>query len=187
VNEVPEVGMGDIANNPDQTTNSWLNTQVFINAIDMLVANELIRQHDWVVKGDPDAVLFPDRIRTHLTNSGQTGNAAFLENCFHDGQWWLYGSLELFSKPAMERYRDRAEQECRQGLDWHGWGEDMYMDVCMKKLGAAAIISGTIVADHYCSPRDCHDGEPAAFHPFKSKDAWRDCLSQSTGRSFAPA
>jgi hypothetical protein len=184
VNQVDEVTMGDIANNPGETTNSWLNTQIFINAIKMLVDNGIMWDHDWTVKGDPDAVIFPDRIRTHIIASGSTGTPAFYENCFHDGQWWLYGSIEVFSKEAMKRYQDSGEKECESGMSWQGWGEDMYMAECMHRLGAAAVQSGSLVADHYCSPRDCSDGEAGAFHPFKTKDDWRGCLEASTGMSF---
>jgi len=187
VNNVDNVGMGDIANNADQTTNSWLNTQNFINAITMLVNDHLMWEHDWTVKADPDAVIFPDRVRTHVTASGATGTAAFYENCFNEGMWKLYGAIEIFSKEAMERYRDAGQKECEWGEDWKGWGEDMYMSVCMHKLGAAAIQSSDLVGDNYCLPRDCSDTGPAAFHFYKTKDDWRWCLEASTGLSFPSA
>jgi len=41
-----------------------------------------------------------------------------------------------------------------------------------------------LVGDAYCAPRDCSDGEPAVFHPYKTKDDWRGCLEAATGMSF---
>lgn len=84
----------------------------------------------------------------------------------------------------MERYRDAGQRECDWGENWKGWGEDMYMDVCMHKLGAAAIQDSDLVGDKYCVPKDCSDGGPAAFHFYKTKDEWRGCLEASTGMSF---
>jgi len=182
VNQVDEVTMGDISTG--QTTNSWLNTQIFINAINMLVNNDIMWDHDWIIKGDPDAVILPDRIRTHIIASGSTGTSSFYENCFNDGKWLLYGSIEIFSRDAMQRYKDAGQEVCEWGMQWQGWGEDMYMAECMHKLGAAAVQSGSLVGDAYCAPRACSDGEPAAFHPFKTKDDWRRCLEAATGMSF---
>jgi len=180
VSSTDDVGKGDV-NNEWQTTSSWLNTQNFINAINILVGSDLIWEHDWTVKADPDAVIFPDRVRTHVIASGATGTAAFYENCFNEDRWKLYGAIEIFSKEAMERYRDAGQQECEWGEDWKGWGEDTYMDVCMHKLGAAAIQSSDLVRDNYCVGEewDCSDDGPAAFHFFKTADAWRQCLEGS--------
>jgi len=181
VNEVDDVTMGDIKNHPGETTNSWLNTQIFINSIKMLVNSGILWDHDWIIKGDPDAVIFPERVRKHIVASGSTGTVAFYKNCFHDGEWWLYGSIEVFSKEAMELYRDAGEEKCEMGMSWQGWGEDMYMAECMQKLGATAVHSGSLVADDYCAPRDCSDQEAAVFHPHKSKEKWRSCYKKSGG------
>jgi len=181
VNKVDDVTMGDIANNAGETTNSWLNTQIFINSIKMLVEHPggILWDHDWIVKGDPDAVIFPDRVRKHIIGSGSTGTAAFYKNCFQGGKWWLYGSIEIFSKEAMLLYRDGGEEQCEIGMPWQGWGEDMYMAECMQKMGATEVHSHSLVADDYCAPRDCTDQEAAVFHPHKTKDDWRRCYHES--------
>merc|ERR1719436_705774 len=60
------------------TTRSFLNTFTFIKAWDRLIEEGLI-WHDWVVKVDPDTVVPPDRLRTHL--APHTGDAVYFANC----------------------------------------------------------------------------------------------------------
>lgn len=52
-------------------TASWLNTETFIRAWETVINENQFSNHDWVVKVDPDAVFFPDRLREHLSNAIQ--------------------------------------------------------------------------------------------------------------------
>jgi hypothetical protein len=176
-NPAPSGEVGNLAA-PGVTTNSWLNTQVFITAFSTLMSDskERLWQYEWLVKADPDAVFFPDRIRNHLRD--HTGQATYFVNC-NMGGWKLFGSIEAFSKEAMRRYQD-GQGTCST-LDWHGWGEDSYMQHCMDALGVPATPDFNLVGDSRCSWAACSDKLRVAFHPFKDLNSWANCWRQSTG------
>jgi hypothetical protein len=159
------------------TTNSWLNSEVFLYAWGAVLGNTSIGdkalQYDWVVKADPDAVLIPHRLRWHLQNHNAK-QAWYLRNCH--GQ--LYGAVETFSQGAMERYHDSWVQKCATE-PWHGWGEDMYMRVCMDRLGVWGFNDDMIVGDERCNPAACWDHSRAAFHAYKNVGAWMNCWYQA--------
>merc|ERR1712218_22448 len=161
-----------------QTTNSWLNTQVFINAFDTILSDSRKRvwHHDWLVKVDPDAVFFPDRLRLHL--KPHTPGCLYLTNCNHGGPQ-LYGALEVYSKQAMGLYKDQSWR-CKGMPGKEGWGEDSYFRKCMDLLGVGMIADYALVGDGRCMYAPCTDGWRAAFHPFKDVGAWFWCYDQST-------
>lgn len=177
VNAVPAVPAGTYGVN-GMTTSSWLNTNVFIMAWDTLMGSGKLWRHDWVVKVDPDAVFLADRLRRILTP--YTGGPKFMLNCNFNGPK-IFGALEVFSVPAIGAYKDRIG-ECKTGMNWHGWGEDMYMQECMKRLGVAAIEDFTLVGDDRCGYTPCTNKERVAFHAFKNMVAWNGCYEQATGR-----
>jgi hypothetical protein len=176
-NPAPPDAMGNL--NSGATTNSWLNTQNFILAFDTLLLDSKkgIQHHDWLIKADPDAVIFPDRLRQYLFS--HTGHATYLVNCQKE-TWRLYGAVEAFSKEAMARYRQN-KWKCKS-LPWHGWGEDTYMQKCMDSLGVQAFPAFTLVGDSRCSYAPCSDNFRAAFHPFKDVGSWMNCWNQSVAR-----
>lgn len=175
VNPVSNVGMGNLAA-PGVTTNSWLNTQIFITAFATILADteKRVWHNDWLIKADPDAVFFSSRMRVHLKK--HNGHAAYLVNC-NSGGWKLYGSIEAFSKQAMGRYNDHAKKCLR--LPWHGWGEDSYMQHCMDMLQVRAIPDFALVGDARCSYAPCSDQWRAAFHPFKDVGGYMNCYKSS--------
>merc|ERR1712060_427497 len=97
----------------------------------MFIHSGALWSHDFVVKADADAVFFPDRLRPRLHSF--VGQRIYTANC---GKWpsvpLLYGSIEVFSVPAIQEYASRI-QECKD-LPWQGWGEDYYMQQCMDLL-----------------------------------------------------
>jgi len=173
-NPAPPLSMGVLGG--DVTTNSWLNTQVFIDAFASIIADKKGRlwKHDWLVKVDPDAVFHPERLRWHL--KAHTPGSAYFTNCNCNGPK-LYGSLEVFSRQAMGAYKDMVET-CL-ALNWHGWGEDSYMQKCMDAIGVPMIADYTLVGDSRCMAAPCTDGYRAAFHPFKDISNWRHCWNAS--------
>jgi len=168
VNMVAPVPAGVLGVN-GATTNSWLNTQVFIQAWDTLMTSNKLWAHDWVVKVDPDAIFLPERLRPKLAPHK---GPMFLLNCNWNGPK-IFGALEVFSVPAIQTYF-RQIGICK-GLDWHGWGEDMYMQECMKTLHIPAFEDYAVVGDDRCGHAPCTDPARAAFHAFKNIMDWNGC------------
>merc|ERR1719433_1157006 len=55
------------------------NSRLFMNVWEAVKTSGAWAMADWTVKADPDAVMFADRLRTHL--KGHTGWANFIVNC----------------------------------------------------------------------------------------------------------
>lgn len=172
-NDVEASDMGDWKTGA--ATSSFLNTQTFLLAWDSVLASNKWQGHDWVVKVDPDCVFFPDRLRAHLV-SIQTA-PIFILNCDKLGGR-MYGALEVFSVPAVQKYHDNVPQ-CKN-MDWHEWGEDLYMESCMRGLGVEGISDFNMVGDDRCTPADCLDTSRAAFHPYKESSDYWGCFVEST-------
>jgi len=61
------------------------------------------------------------------------------------------------------------------------WGEDMFIDMCLwKVLKSRREDDFRILMEDHCAPpsgwNSCTDTTVAAFHPFKSEDAYLQCL-----------
>jgi len=178
VNEATPVTMGQYGVN-GQKTDSFLNTATFLLAWDTLISSGKLWPHDFVVKVDPDAVFFPDRLRKHM--EPRVGQSVYVPNC---GKWAsgpkLYGSMEVFSVEALRTYESRVE-ECKK-LPWQGWGEDYYMQHCMDLLGVQMASDFQQVGDERCIAAPCTDWTKVAFHDFKDPDDWMDCFEQGISR-----
>jgi len=178
VNDVPKVTMGQYGVN-GQKTDSFLNTQTFLLAWDSLLSSNKLWSFDFVVKVDPDAVFFPDRLRKHMKE--HVGKNVYVPNC---GKWGsgpkLYGSLEVFSIAAMEAYSSRV-QECKN-LPWKGWGEDYYMQHCMDLLGVQMASDFDQVGDDRCIAAPCTDWTKVAYHDYKKPEEWIKCFEQAIAR-----
>jgi len=173
VNKADDLSIGDLA--AGAKTNSWLNTLVFIRAFATIIWKGNLWKHDWVVKADPDAVFFPDRLRKHVAN--YTGKSAYFANCY-DKRPRLYGAVEVYSKQAMGAFQDNQKM-CQKKLPWHGWGEDYYMEHCLDMIGVRRISDFKLVGDWRCMGAPCTDGWRAAFHPFKDWKSYWHCWCQS--------
>jgi hypothetical protein len=168
------------------TTDSWVNTAIFMEAWNMLDADGVFRTCDWTVKVDPDAVFFPRRLAPRLTPHTESGgNGYFVNNCgaFVEFGWSeFYGSLEVFSQVAVEKYLVKANQHrCRTELEWDGWGEDLFISQCMVMLGVDHIDLFDMLGDKRCVAAPCTDTTKVAFHDFKDSASWFDCWRQSGG------
>jgi len=160
-------------------TVSFKNTQIFISAWNILVGSGALFKHNWTVKADPDAVLFPERLRWHLKPHTDGDVPKHLKNCNYKGLAALYGSLEVFNQHAMWAYKQK-HQKCMDELPWQHWGEDQWIDTCMWKiLGSAPVNDYTLVGDHRCMKAECEDTWRAAFHDYKTEWSYLDCYQRS--------
>lgn len=160
------------------TTDSFLNTEVFLIAWDTLIGSGQIWPFDFVVKVDPDAVFFPDRLRKHVLE--YVGKPVYFSNCGkYGGEVLLYGSLEVFSTQALKIYQQNIKT-CK-ALPWKGWGEDYYMQKCMNKLGVENVPDTKQVGDHRCVAAPCTDYTRVAFHDFKDPKSWFECFQEALG------
>lgn len=157
------------------------NTELFIQAWHAIQNFTAASQFDWTLKVDPDALLLPDRLRTHLIPF--TGQKVYLKNCdlYHGNAGWpkMYGALEVFSKRAIQSYFANKER-CFKQLDLHSWGEDVFMMKCMDRLYVRSVNDMSVSIDGLCSKQDhlkvnCSDETAAVFHPLKSARSWLEC------------
>lgn len=180
VNDLPSVPMGKLGGK-GVATSSYLNTETFIWAWDTLMNSGKLWKKDFAVKVDPDCVFFPDRLRQHLALSGVTGKPSYLLNCKYKfqgkAQAKIFGALEVFSVPALQKYQENT-LTCKN-MDWEGWGEDLYMEQCMKLLEAKGVEDFELVGDSRCNAAPCSDISRVAYHPFKEIDDYEECWLQS--------
>jgi len=182
VNDVKPVKMGEFGKD-GQTTNSFLNTEIFMIAWETLIGNPRMWAHDWIAKVDPDAVFFPDRLRLFVKE--HTGETAYYTNCWWDMQvgpkgGLMFGSLEVFSQKAIGAYH-AGTARCK-ALDWRGWGEDMYMQKCMNALGVGKVPEFDIFYDVNCNQGSCEDKSRVSYHPYKDVGSYWGCWEKSGGR-----
>ncbi|CAE7298547.1 unnamed protein product, partial [Symbiodinium sp. KB8] len=111
------------------------NSQVFMRTWMTLLNNNDWWHYDFVAKVDPDAVLFPERMRGHL--SWHVGQPVFFLNC---AKWhpMMYGALEVFSKQALGRY-----------LAQHGKCESGLHENCHANDGSVFKLQASIQKNHW--------------------------------------
>jgi len=166
------------------TTNSWLNTKTFLQVWDLAKKDGRIEKHDWTVKVDPDAVFFPDRLRTHLASHTNKDANLYVMNCNRFAEVALYGSIEIFSKKALETYL-AGQDSCRRTLPWQGWGEDFFMSHCMDMLRVGRVYDFGLLSDKRCFYSPCSDTSKVVYHDYKDASphgAWFQCYDQSIHR-----
>jgi len=154
-----------------------LNTEVFVRAFEAVRADPKFKASDWVVKVDPDAVFFPQRLKQHILRVAPArGGALYFINC--KASFGLFGALEVFSKRAMETYSDGVHH-CKAKLDWKEWGEDLWMRRCMDLLNVQHVNDFKLLSDAYCGaqPSPC-TAHSVAFHPFKAPETYFTCWRQ---------
>jgi len=188
--KVADSVMGD-PSKPGVTTASFLNTVAFMQVWDEVIKEGKFLFHDWVVKVDPDAVFFPERLRDRLAQYTPTAKlenpAVYFVNCditygpldtLPFGK--VFGSLEIYSRNALAEYGIGGERECKK-MPWQGWGEDFYMQKCMEMLGVTHIQDFTMVGDKRCHFAPCTDKTRVSFHDWKNIPSYFDCWGQSLG------
>jgi len=179
-------GEKGVLDNGRVTTDSFLNSQVFIQAWGVVMGQTRAASMDWIVKADPDAVFFPERLRQRLAeHMASGGESAFYMNCnrvFGPGEEpsKLFGSLEVFSQSAVRAFQSQRRR-CEEELDWHGWGEDYFMSHCMDHIGVARVEDFDSFSDNRCNSAPCDDATKVSFHDFKDEGSWFWCWETSLG------
>jgi len=180
------VHMGNLSK-AGTTTSSWLNTVIFMKAWELVLDDGRWWNHEWTVKVDPDAVFFPWRLKVKLYPYYRAGDyngpALYVGNCdrsWHGGpqKLKLFGSLEVFSRNALGMYKADGDQ-CKEKLDWEGWGEDFYMQNCMEMLKVGAVNGVSFLGDARCYYAPCSDASKVAYHDFKDVGSYFACWGQS--------
>jgi len=176
-----------------------VNREIFVRVWHEVAADPRPYGRDWIVKADADAVFFPDRLRALLRKSwspdGSSGDyKTFLKNC----KYGMYGAVEVISHDALVTYENNSAWTCRSTAkgrgpmgEFHGicddMPEDMYLERCLKMLGATEVDAFDLLLDtechvqHWTSPFPCTSGQ-AAFHPFKKVDDWVACYEANQPR-----
>lgn len=156
-----------------------LNTEIFLKAWEQVKADGLYIQHDWIVKVDPDAVFFPQRLRYHLVRMSSVSADAslyFLSCRLSLG----LGALEVMSRVTLLIFYGGLER-CKQVLPWRSFGEDMFLRRCLDFLGVVPRTDFSLVSDGYCGdqPSPCISGR-VAFHPFKDVETYLKCAHEAS-------
>jgi len=157
------------------------NAKLFMAVWDAIIALGRFANYDWTLKVDPDAVILPWRVREHM--APHVGEKVYVVNCnkFPDSPNFpmMYGSLEIFSGPAMLVYAEKS-WSCGKELPWADWGEDYFMTKCMDYIGVGRIADFGVIGDDVCTGANCQDTYTGAFHPFKDVDSWHECWDAAT-------
>jgi len=115
-------------------TKSWLNSAIFINAWKIILESKIWVNAQYIVKADPDAVFFPDRLVAYLGHAGAWHHKEnqFAVNCNFQGKTKLFGALEVFTHESIYKFNNQFD-DCKSQLPWkeQGMGEDEYMEQCM--------------------------------------------------------
>jgi len=145
---------------------------------------------DWTVKADADTFLCTGRLKGKLWRQHvPQEEASFWINydaAHLPGPLDFLGPLEVFSKSAMELFREKGDEVCPNPAV-QSQGEDGFMKDCMFKLGAKARVDYSLLmnACDWCDPVDphrCADSSYASFHPFKTMEVYDKCLKHSGAR-----
>jgi len=167
------------------------NTLLFIEAWRAVIQRGDFDFYDWTLKVDPDAVMLPDRVRTHLlpyTGLGEGKHYVLNCNAYPERPDFpmMYGALEAFSRKAVQQYAWGHNKSCVNGFHWQDWGEDVFMVSCMNSLGISKLSDMKLIGDNNCignghQGADCNNDQLAAFHPFKDIRSWSACFQAATG------
>lgn len=158
------------------------NTALFMNVWEAVRFVGRWALTEWTIKADPDAVLLPDRLRTHLRP--WVGQPVYVKNCnsptlIQQGPM-MFGSVEAISHQGMERYYyGGGEWRCKKNYQY---GEDRWLGECFNEIGVQGVGDWHMVGDKLCilpecgnaGCSNCGDGR-AAYHHYKSPESWLGC------------
>jgi len=163
-----------------------LNTPIFIKLWKQVFQDGQFRLAAWTAKVDPDAVFVASRLRgvvaTTALAKAQEGRGMFFDNCEYKQS--LHGALEVLSRKALEVYGDESKDKC----DARIMQEDVYLRSCLLYKLKVANFQGDwkILAEEYCywDWKTCQN-DHVAFHPFKTLEAYKECLTSAEEHSTA--
>jgi len=106
---------------------------------------------------------------------------AYLINC----KLGLHGPIEVLTARAVSTYV--AGMDRCTGLLANKWGEDYFMDECMRRLKVRRLEEFSLLRDKACgqNPVPCVSAD-VVFHPFKSIKGWFTCWRKAKDRGHWP-
>lgn len=159
--------------------NLALNSDVFVNVWKKVFSTRKFDLCDWTVKVDPDAVFFPDRLRSQVQDS-RPDDHIYLNNCDQG----LHGPIEVISHGGMDVFQSGVD-DCVSTLkhEWDQSGEDVFLRHCLGKLDISRVDNFQLLSEDRClweNPvkNGCNSGK-VSFHPFKNEKAWMTCWEEA--------
>eukprot|EP00405_Crypthecodinium_cohnii_P011914 CAMPEP_0206438822 /NCGR_PEP_ID=MMETSP0324_2-20121206/11860_1 /ASSEMBLY_ACC=CAM_ASM_000836 /TAXON_ID=2866 /ORGANISM="Crypthecodinium cohnii, Strain Seligo" /LENGTH=439 /DNA_ID=CAMNT_0053906357 /DNA_START=1 /DNA_END=1320 /DNA_ORIENTATION=+ len=160
-----------------------LNSWIFIAVWKKVIDDGRHMTHDWVVKVDPDAVFFPERLRPIAE---QYKGLGYINNC----KYGLHGPIEVISGQALKvleadykaSYDGKAPKQCVEKLHFGLWGEDFFLSRCLWQIhNITRETEGALMCEAHCDCPDWYwcDGDRVTYHPFKRTDMYRQCMANS--------
>merc|ERR1712217_463521 len=184
-------------------TGCWVNAMMHYQAWKTMRDKNMYSDSDWVIKSDVDAVFLPIRLLKTLNGYKVPAGGVYVENC-KKVMYGFFGNLEVVSVDAFKSFASNLES-CKGSLDWKGtdpgwkfgpYGEDLFMQKCMDKIGVPKVSNFTIVSDGMCkydveylgtylkkgkytySPT-CDDAKTVSYHPLKKPADYFTCLAKT--------
>mmetsp|Transcript_115650 Transcript_115650/g.338265 ORF Transcript_115650/g.338265 Transcript_115650/m.338265 type:complete len:298 (-) Transcript_115650:40-933(-) len=168
VNGSMDVGMeGYPAENPK--TFSASNTPIFKQAWRALFATGARKRYDWVVKVDPDTILFPDRLRTILRGYHPEEMAVLFDG--GDLCKTGMGGIVVLSRTVVDVFEKFADFFLNVPVQRE---DGLLSAITDKMLHAKVIKEPNLVLNPVL--HGCHASWKAAYHPFKAVWFAKQCL-----------
>mmetsp|Transcript_14984 Transcript_14984/g.39819 ORF Transcript_14984/g.39819 Transcript_14984/m.39819 type:complete len:186 (+) Transcript_14984:2-559(+) len=156
------------------------NTAIFMEAWHVAKSDGKYLNHDFTIKVDPDALIFPWRLRDKL--GSQVGGNIYVRNCNKvpgsPNFPMMFGAVEILSQAAVTNYLAN-EDKCKTQLPWQSWGEDFFLGKCLQMIGVAPYDDYGMIKDGACSGLWCGDKNAVGFHPLKSVGDWMKCHDEA--------
>lgn len=168
----------------DGVSTKYKNSKQFLRAWENIRENGKYKENDFIVKVDPDAVFFPERLKSHLKkHSGDWNKPKFFANCkTEDHPHFMFGAVELFSTTAAEAYFKHGDR-CMKELKSEEMWEERFMSKCLRLLGVHMDTSLDLLQDEHCdggrSVFPCTADDAVAFHPLRTPSEYFTCMQQA--------
>merc|ERR1712190_152200 len=174
-------------------TGTWVNTGMFKQVWKAIAQKPEIKEVQWVVKVDADAIFFPHRLKGMLQGHPITYTGIYLENC-NEVKWGFFGNLEVFSVEAFNTLLNNIDS-CSKSIDWVKGtkfgpiGEDLFALMCMDRNGVSKVQNFDLTTDGVCPGTKkrwgaknatkwkppCNLVGTPAIHPFKKPEEYLSC------------
>lgn len=168
------------------------NTPIFLHFWKKLAEAGVYKKYNYTVKVDVDTVLLPARLSGLL--AGRDEGARYFLNTAKDMYGnFLHGPVEILSTAALSIFRNNSK-ECEKKISKLAYGEDFWMNNCLKHLKVHAVAGLPLLYDMYSygayAQKTCGWLIPekttghtamtfAAYHPYKTFWEWMQCRMQT--------